>query len=59
MMPILKTGDVLIIAVEVPEGYEGIAADLAFEDYCNEPHGWAKTLESVRNDNQPTDEPEP
>lgn len=44
----LKPGDMILIGVIVPEGYDGVCADLLFQDFCDEPHGWDKTLEGVK-----------
>ena len=44
----VKAGDIILVGVIVPEGYDGDEINIVFDDFCNEPHGWDKTLEGVK-----------
>lgn len=48
MSQIVKAGDMILVGLIVPEGYDGDEISIVFDDFCNEPHGWVKSLEGCK-----------
>lgn len=53
MSQIVKTGDVILIGIEVPQEYDGETIEQTFKEFIEEPHGWTKTLEGVKGKELP------
>lgn len=48
MIDLVKTGDIILIGIKVPEEYDGKTIEQMFKEFIEEPHGWAKTLEGIK-----------
>ena len=46
----IKPGDIMLIGIVIPEGYEDCPIEMIFDDFCSEPNGWDKMLEGVRKE---------